>query len=328
MDELTTLLSDLPEPDRLAFQAVAQRAASTIRPPGSTARLDRVASWLAGWQGSDTPTVDRPVLLIAAGDHGVTKRGVSAWPSEVTRAVLDAIRAGAATAPVTAEAVGVVVRVVDAGVGNPTGDITVEPALNPARFRRLFELGREEVRRIDCDLLLLGEVGIGNTTSAAAVAAALFGGDVDGWVGPGAGADEEQLKRKRAVVEKARRRVDGVSDPLEILRELGGSELAVLAGACLEARLRTLPVLLDGMVATTAVAPLEVARPGMLAHCLAAHRSPEPGHGRLLDHLGLSPLLDLSIAVGEGVGALLAVPLIRAAIRMVVDVATFEEWGM
>lgn len=328
MDELTTLLSDLPEPDRLAFQAVAQRAASTIRPSGSTARLDRVASWLAGWQGSDTPTVDRPVLLIAAGDHGVTKRGVSAWPSEVTRAVLDAIRAGAATAPVTAEAVGVVVRVVDAGVGNPTGDITVEPALNPARFRRLFELGREEVRRIDCDLLLLGEVGIGNTTSAAAVAAALFGGDVDGWVGPGAGADEEQLKRKRAAVEKARRRVDGVSDPLEILRELGGSELAVLAGACLEARLRTLPVLLDGMVATTAVAPLEVARPGMLAHCLAAHKSPEPGHGRLLDHLGLSPLLDLSIAVGEGVGALLAVPLIRAAIRMVVDVATFEEWGI
>lgn len=317
----------MPSPDLLARTAVAERAARVLRPSGALARLDEVAAWLAGWQRTDTPTVDKPLLLLAAADHGVARRGVSAYPQEVTRAMVDAIRAGIATSTVMARSVGAVVRLIDAGVGAPTGDITVEPALDPERFAELIELGRDTVSEIDCDVLILGEMGIANTTAAAAVAAALAGGPVENWVGPGTGVEGDQLDAKREAVARARGRAGGV-DPIEILRQLGGSEMAVLLGACIEARLRSIPVLLDGYVVTAAVAPLGFLRSDALDHCLAAHLSPEPGHRRLLDRLGLRPLIDLEMRLGEGTGALAVVPLLRLATAAVVDVATFEEWGL
>jgi len=327
MDGLLPSPEDLPGPDLLSHQAVAQRAAQVLRPKGALARLDRVASWLAGWQRTDCPAVQRPVALLAAGDHGVVARGVTSWPSQVTAAMVDAIRANVATSAVMAEAAGVLVRLVDAGVGDPTGDISTEPALTKAGFSELFELGRRHVSEIDTDLLLLGEMGIGNTTSAAAIAYSLFGGSPREWVGPGAGLDEEGMDRKAEVVAAASNRV-GSADPMELLRQLGGSELTVLAGACLEARLRSIPVVLDGYVVGAAVAPIGVAVPGALDHCLAGHVSAEPGHRLLLDALGLEPLLDLGMHLGEGSGAIAAVPLIRLAARAVVDVATFGEWGL
>lgn len=320
-------IEGVPGPDLLARQAVADRAGRVLRPPGAWARLDDVAAWLAGWQRTDCPTVRRPLLLLAAGDHGVVRRGVSAFPSDITRAMLDAFRAGVATATVVAAEVGAGVRLVDAGVGAPTGDITVEPALDRERFVELVELGRDTVAELDCDLLVLGEMGIGNTTAAAAVAAALFDGPIDRWVGTGSGVDTEGLMRKREAVETAVRRIEG-ADPAEVLRQVGGSELAVLAGACLQARLRSIPVLLDGYVVTAAVAPLAALAPSALDHCLAAHLSPEPGHALLLEALGLVPLLDLGLRLGEGSGALAAVPLVRMAAAAVVEVATFEEWGI
>lgn len=326
MSDLVDLTS-LPGPDLLSRQAVADRASRVLRPPSALSSLDEVAAWLAGWQRTDCPSVSKPMLVLAAGDHGVTRRGVSAFPPHVTKAMVDAIRAGVATSTVMASRVGVTVRLVDAGVGSPTGDIAVEPALSEEHFDELIELGRDTVTELDTDLLLLGEMGIGNTTAAAAVAAALCGGPVDNWVGRGTGVDDPTFDRKMAVVETARERV-GPAGPLEILRQLGGAEMVVLAGACLEARRRSIPVLLDGYVVAASVAPLGFMADRALDHCLAAHLSPEPGHARLLDRLGLSSFLDLSMRLGEGTGALAALPLIRLAAASVVDVATFEEWGL
>jgi nicotinate-nucleotide--dimethylbenzimidazole phosphoribosyltransferase len=326
-EELVGLLRDLPDPDRAARAAVAARARRALRPPGALARLDEVATWLGGWQGTVHPVVRHPAAVLFAADHGVTARGVTAYPSSVTASVVKAIEAGAATASAMARQAGVALTVVDVGIGFPTGDLATESALDGERFAECVEAGRRSVADSEADLLVLGEMGIGNTTAAAAVSATLFGGSTADWIGPGAGLDDQGMVRKTAVVEQARRRVAG-AEPVEILRELGGAELVALAGAAVEARRRSVPVLLDGYVVTAAVAPLAVAVPGILDHCLAAHRSSEPGHGRLLDRLGLVPLLQLDLRLGEGSGGLLAVPLIRMAAAAVTDVTTFDEWGL
>jgi nicotinate-nucleotide--dimethylbenzimidazole phosphoribosyltransferase len=329
LDELIrdTLLR-APLPDEVARAAVAERAANILRPTGALARLDELCAWLASWQRTPRPSVDKPAVVVFAADHGVTAEGVSAYPAEVTVAMLRALREGVATAAAMARAIGAELLVVDAGVGEPTGNIAVEPALTPDRFETCFHQGRESVSSLDADLLVFGEMGIGNTTPAAAVAATFFGGPAEEWTGRGTGIDDETRARKIAVVEKARARVDANSSPLEILRQVGGSELAATAGAITEARVRSIPVLLDGFVVTAAAATLDVLAPGALAHCIAGHRSPEPGHGLLLEKLGMEPLLDLGMRLGEGSGALAAVPLVRLAAAVVNDVATFQEFGL
>ena len=330
MSVLRSLLADLPEPDEISRAAVAQRAASVLRPTGALARLDEVAAWLAAWQRTERPAVDHPHAIVFAADHGVAAAGVSAYPTEVTVAMLDALEKGAATASAMATALGVTLDVVDAGVGRPTGDLRVEPAMDETRFGEAVQLGVDAVRRArGADLLVLGEMGIGNTTAAAAVAATLYDEPAVEWCGRGTGLDDAGLARKIEAVDACRARVRARSaDPIEILRESGGAELAAIAGAVVEARRRSIPVVLDGYVVTAAVAPLAAASPGALAHVIAGHRSAEPGHGRLLDRLGLRPLLELDLRLGEGTGALAAVPLVKVAAAAVVDVATFQEWGL
>jgi nicotinate-nucleotide--dimethylbenzimidazole phosphoribosyltransferase len=321
------LLDGLPGPDRAARASLARRAARVLRPSGALARLDEVAAWLAGWQRTDRPAVREPAALVFAADHGVVAESVSAYPPSVTASVVKAIEEGVATSSALARMAGVDLAVVDVGVGLPTGNVAREPALTEGRFLECLEAGREAVASRRTDLLVLGEMGIGNTTAAAAVSAALFSGSADDWTGPGSGLDAEGVARKARVVAKARRRT-GAGEPLEVLRELGGAELVAIAGAVVEARRRSTPVVLDGYVVTAAAAPLAVARRGALDHCLAAHRATEPGHGRLLDRLGMRPLLDLEMRLGEGSGALLAVPLIRMAAAAVTEVATLDEWGV
>jgi nicotinate-nucleotide--dimethylbenzimidazole phosphoribosyltransferase len=260
-------------------------------------------------------------------DHGVVVEGVSAYPASVTASMLDALRSGVATAAVMARRIGAELSVVDVGVGKPTGNIVLEPALSAERFADRFERGREAVASLDCDLLVIGEMGIGNTTAAAAVCHALFGGFAEDWTGRGTGVDDNAYATKVGVVSSAVSRVEGAS-PFEILRELGGAELAAMAGATLEARLRSIPVVLDGFVGTAAVAPLEVEQRGALDHCIAGHCSQEPGHRLLLEKLARVPLLDLGLRLGEGSGGLLAVPLIELAAASVVEVATFSEAGI
>lgn len=325
--DLTDPLASMPPPDFEAQAAVEARSVEVLRPFGALARCDQVAAWLAGWQRTPRPKVAKPALVLAAADHGVASRGVSAYPQEVTEAMVAAIEAGVATSSVLARIVGADLRLVDAGVGDPTKDISKEPAMSEEVFVACFHQGRATVAHLDCDILAIGEMGIGNTTSASAVAAAVIGGDPRRWVGRGTGIGDSALEVKREVVATAVQRVGDV-DPIEALRQLGGGELVTLAGAVTEARLRSLPVLLDGFVATAAVLPLEAAVPGALDHCLASHLSSEPGHSLMLEWLGKEPLLRLDLRLGEGSGALLAIPLIRMAAAAVVDVATFSEWGV
>lgn len=326
-DRLTEMLADLPGPDAPSAMAVGIRSSHVLRPSGAFMELDRVASWLAGWQRTDRPAVTRPHAIVFAADHGVTAEGVSAYPAEVTAAMVDALERGAATASVLAREAGATIEVVDVGVGRPTGNLRREPAMSASEFDEAVQLGVDAVDACETDLLVLGELGIGNSTAAAAVAAAVVGGSAHGWVGPGTGVADDALANKIRVVDDALARV-GSATPLEALRQVGGRELAAIAGAVARARQRSLPVLLDGFIVTAAVAPLAQTTPGALRHCLAGHRSPEPGHRRLLDHLGLVPLLELDLRLGEGTGALAAIPLVRMAAAAVVDVATFEEWGL
>ena len=327
MLDLAAELAVMPGPDLDARARVAQRATDVLRPVGALARLDEVAVWMAGWQHTDRPSVEAPACIVFAGDHGVTTRGVSAYPSEVTGTMLDALRSGAATAAVMARRIGASIEIIDAGVGTPTGDLSVEPALTLELFEECFQIGSEAVDAVDTDLVVLGEMGIGNTTAAAAICAATFGCMPEDWTGRGTGIDDATMTRKIDIVGRARARVDGAY-PQEILRQVGGSELAALAGAVVAARIRSLPVVLDGFVATAAVAPLELISPGALDHCIAAHVSSEPGHRLLLEKLAKSPLLDLDLRLGEASGALLAVPLLALACAAVTDVATFDEWGL
>lgn len=324
------LLADLAmtDPDEGSAAAVRERAGVVLRPRGALARLDELAVWLAGWQRTSHPAVQRPSVVVFAADHGVVAEDVSAYPQSVTGSMVGAIRAGVATVSVMAGQLGVGMEVVDVGVGRPTGNLRSEPAMSREELGLAFEAGRRAVAGLSHpDLLVLGEVGIGNTTSAAAVCLALFGGDATDWVGPGAGLDGPGLARKREVVAQAVGRVTA-TEPLEILRQLGGRELAAIAGAAAEARARSIPVILDGMVTTAAAMPLEVTRPGYLDHCWPGHVSAEPGHRRLVELLGRPAILDLEMRLGEGSGALAALPIVALAARCVTDVATFDEWDL
>lgn len=326
MIDVRSGLASAPPEDTLARTAIVHRAATLLRAPGSLQRLDDIAAWLGAWQRTDTPAVEAPVLLLAAGDHGVSVNQVSAQRSDTTVATIDAIRAGASTSTVLAASLGASLRVVDVGAGRPTGDVLTEDAMTVDRFESSFQEGQEAVATIRTDLLMLGDIGVGATTSAAALCSTLYGGSAE-WVGGGSGLDDEDLHRKSRVVAAAAARV-GEIGPLDALRRLGGAEMAVLAGAIYEARLRSVPVLLDGFVSTASAAVLESIHPGALDHTLAGHRSTEPGHARLLTILSKRPVLDLDVALGEGTGALLALPIVRAAALAVSDVATIDEWGL
>ena len=327
MTWLADALATLPAGDADAAAAVRARADDILRPAGALARLDEVAVFMAAWQGTAQPAVRRPAGLIFAADHGVAAAGdVSAYPVAVTGAMMAAFRAERSTVSAFAAVAGATVDAIDVGVGRPTNDFRFEAALSPERFDEAVAAGRAAVEALDADLLVLGEMGIGNTTAAAAISAALDRGPVEAWVGRGTGVDDEGLARKRAAVAAAVGRIEGVTDPLQVLREVGGAELVAIAAAIVAARHRNLPVLLDGFVVTAAAAPLAAVRPDALDHCLVGHCSAEPGHRRLLDRLGKQPLLTLDMRLGEGSGAMAAVPLVAMACAGVTAVPTFGEW--
>jgi nicotinate-nucleotide--dimethylbenzimidazole phosphoribosyltransferase len=326
MTWLADALATMPHGDLAAGEAVRARAAEILRPAGALARLDEVAAWMAEWQGTASPAVRKPAALIFAADHGVAVAGVSKYPIDVTAAMLAAYRAGKSTINAFATIAGATVSAIDVGVGRPTGDIRFEPAMTHERFDEACTAGRDAVESLDADLLVLGEMGIGNTTVAAAVVAAISGGDVAPWVGRGTGVDDEGLARKRDAVRTAVERIAEVNDPLEVLREVGGAELVAIAAAIVAARLRGLPVLLDGYVVTASALPLCAASSVALDHCQVGHCSAEPGHRALLEQLGKRPLLDLEMRLGEGSGAMAAVPLVAMACVGVTEVPTFGEW--
>jgi nicotinate-nucleotide--dimethylbenzimidazole phosphoribosyltransferase len=318
--DLHRMLGAMPDGDAAAAAAVAARQDTLTKPPGSLGRLEALVAWLARWQGRSMPRLDTVRVLVFAGNHGVTAQGVSPYPAAVTAQMVGNFAAGGAAINQVAKAAGAELQVVPLDLDRPTADITREPAMSHAEFAAALTTGYDAVQP-DTDLLCLGEMGIGNTTAAAALCAGLFGGDA--WAGRGTGVDDAGLARKQAAVAAAAARHHG--DPLELARCLGGRELAAILGAAVAARQHGIPVLLDGFVCTAAVAPSAKLAAGALDHCVAAHVSAEAAHRRLLDRLGLPPLLDLGLRLGEASGAALAVPLLRAALACHAGMATFAE---
>lgn len=327
LDDLRAACLTLPAGNRAAAEAVGLRQSQLTKPPGSLGRLEALAMWLAEW-GRDPPRLEQVDILVFAGNHGVTAHGVSPFPPAVTAQMVANFEAGGAAVNQIADAVDARLNVVALELDRPTADFTRQPAMSDQEFLSAVAVGYGAVRR-DADLVCLGEMGIGNTTAAAAIAAALFGGDGLQWAGRGTGVDDGGLARKRNAIDRGlARHANVLDDPLAVAAALGGRELAAMLGAALAARHRGVPVLLDGFVCTAAVAPLARLRADALAHAMAGHVSAETGHRALLDALGLSPLLDLGMRLGEGSGAALAVSILRAALACHNGMATFAEAGV
>ncbi|WP_421912453.1 nicotinate-nucleotide--dimethylbenzimidazole phosphoribosyltransferase [Mesorhizobium sp.] len=328
LDELRAACLDLPAGSDAAANAVARRQDTLTKPQGSLGRLETIAAWLARWQGRDMPRLDRVKVFVFAGNHGVTAQGVSAFPSEVTVQMVANFAGGGAAINQLARVAGAELDVIPLDLDHPTGDFTQVPAMDETAFLTAVSTGYDAVTQ-DLDLICFGEMGIGNTTPAAAISAALFGGGAEKWTGRGTGVDDTGLKRKVVAIEAGlRRHAAALSDPLGVAATLGGRELAAILGATLAARHLGIPVLLDGFVCTAAAAPLAKLHPTGLAHTIAAHVSAESGHRGLLEALGLPPLLDLGMRLGEGSGACLAVNIVRSALECHARMASFAEAGV
>jgi nicotinate-nucleotide--dimethylbenzimidazole phosphoribosyltransferase len=327
-DDIRALILACQGPDEAARAAVRAREDQLIKPRGALGRLEGLSAHVAAWQGRASPRINRPLVAIFAGAHGVAVHEVSAYPASVNRAMLTAFAAGHAAINQLCKTFDLGLKVFDLAIDLPTGDITAGPALEEAACAATIAFGMEAIAN-GTDLLCLGEMGIGNTTAAAAIYAALYGGRAEEWVGRGSGLDDAGMARKIAAVEAALAlHRDHCRDPLEVLRRLGGREIAALVGAILAARIERVPVILDGYVVTAAAAILHAIEPTSIAHCLAGHCAAEGAHARVLDTLGLEPLLDLGLRLGEGTGAALAAAVVKAAVTCHTGMATFAEAGV
>jgi nicotinate-nucleotide--dimethylbenzimidazole phosphoribosyltransferase len=327
-DDIRALVVTLPGPDEAAIAAVRQRDATLTKPPGALGRLEELTEWLAAWQGRHPPRIERPLVAVFAGNHGVVAQGVAAYPQDVTAQMVANFRAGGAAINQICKVANATLKVFELALAIPTRDITADAAMAEDECAATIAYGMEAVAE-PCDLLCIGEMGIGNTTIAAAIGHALYGGAPADWAGPGTGLDQAGMARKADAVGRAIALHNAhLGDPLEVLRRVGGREIAAMVGAIVAARARQVPVFIDGYVATAAAAIVHALAPGAIDHCMAAHRSAEPAHAAMLRRLGKTPLLDLGMRLGEGTGAGLAIMLARAACELHAGMATFAEAGV
>ncbi len=327
-DDVRSLVRDLPAADDAARSAARDRESRLTKPAGALGRLEDIAAWLSAWQGRHPPALTRAQALVFAGNHGVTAQGISAFPAEVTVQMVANFAAGGAAINQLARAYDADLGVIPLDLDRPTADFTTVPAMAEGECMVAFAAGWEAVRA-DSDIVLVGEMGIGNTTSAAALCRLLLGGTAADWAGPGTGLDAAGIARKIEVIDRAADlHAAAATDSLDALRRVGGRELAAIAGAVLAARLTRAPVILDGYVATAAAAVLHGLDSGALDHCIAGHVSAEPGHGRVLAALGKEPLISLGMRLGEGSGAAVALGIVRGALAAHTGMATFAEAGV
>ena len=324
-EDIAKLFENLPAADHEAKDAAYSREGNLTKPAGSLGRLEDLSAWCAAWQGRHPALLDNVRILVFAGNHGITAQGVSAFPPEVTVQMVANFASGGAAINQLAAVQGARLDVIPLDLDVPTADFTSAPAMTEAECTAAFTKGYEAADE-NLDVLIVGEMGIGNTTTAAALACALFGGAATDWTGPGTGVDAAGVALKtRAVAAAMDLHGQEFGDPMRALCCVGGRELAAMAGAVLAARRHRVPVILDGFVTTAAVSVLEKSVPGALDHCVAGHVSGEPGHRRLLDHLDKEPLLDLGMRLGEASGAAVALGILRCALAAHNGMATFDE---
>ena len=340
---LSTMPDAIGPLDESAMAAARAHLDRLTKPPGSLGRLETLVEQLAGITGSASPRIERPAVVVFAADHGVTAQGVSAYPSSVTAQMVANFEAGGAAINVLARAVGAKLVVIDVGVAGPelpqssrirsgTRDMTVEPAMTRDEALAAIGVGREVARGLGaegCDAFALGEMGIGNTTAASAVASALTGRVPAEVTGRGTGLDDDAVRHKAAIIEAAlQRHQPRPDDPLGALAAVGGLEIAALVGAMLAVAEARIPVVLDGFITGAAALVARAIAPNIGPRLIASHRSAEPGHRIVLEQLSLEPLLDLDLRLGEGSGAALALPLIRSATLLRDEMATFDSAGV
>ena len=328
LSEFADILQNLPGADAAARDAAEERNAQLTKPPQALGRLEDLAIWYAGWRGDARPVLARPQVIVFAGNHGVTAQGVSAFPADVTAQMVENFRRGGAAINQLAETFGAKMDVHALSLDSPTADFTTGPAMTEAECVAALQAGWQAVDA-ECDLLVTGEMGIGNTTSAAAIALALFGGHASDWTGAGTGVDAAGVALKSRVVAEALAVNAAAQDNgLEALRCLGGRELAAMAGAITRARSLRIPVILDGFICSAAAACLQAANPDALDHAVAGHVSAEAAHAAMLERMGKKPLLSLGMRLGEGSGAALAIGVLKGAIACHSGMATFAEAGV
>jgi nicotinate-nucleotide--dimethylbenzimidazole phosphoribosyltransferase len=326
--DIVDLLHVNPVGDEAAVAAVRRRDARLTKPAGSLGEMEKLVEFLARWQGKPAPTLDNPMVAIFAGNHGVTAQGVSAFPPEVTAQMVANFTAGGAAISQICALHELNLRVFELALELPTGDITLEPAMDDRMCAATIAYGMEAIAGKP-DLLAIGEMGIGNTTVAAALYAALYGGSGADWVGRGTGVDDAGLARKAEAVDRAvALHRDAAGNPLELLARLGGREIAAMLGAIIAARQQRIPVIVDGFVATSAAAIAHAVSPASIDHCIFAHVSAEPAHGKALAAMEKTALLDLGMRLGEGTGAALVAVLAKTALHLHRNMATFESAGV
>jgi len=313
--------------DESAAAAARSRQAELTKPPGSLGRLEELAVFMAGWQGAERPRIERAQALVFAGNHGVTAQGVNPFPVEVTAQMVANFQAGGAAINQLCRLAGAELTVIPLDLDQPTQDFTQGMAMEVADLVTAIQIGKNAVD-VEADVILLGEMGIGNSTVAAALAAATFGGRAEDWVGPGTGADDDIMANKIRAVNAGLDRHKGAATAASILGSYGGREQAAICGAVIRARELGIPVILDGFICSAAAGTLLVNDPQALDHCLIGHESAEPGHRRLIAVMKKKPVVTLDMRLGEGSGAAVALLILRAALECHNGMATFAEAGI
>ena len=328
LDEFRSFIADLPGANFLAQTAAIDRNAQLTKPQGALGDLENLAIWYASWIGNGRPSLVAPQVIIFAGNHGIAATGVSAFPPEVTQQMVYNFQAGGAAINQICNVFGAKMDVISLDLDRPTQDFTQGSAMSENDLLVALQTGWRAVDPT-ADLFIAGEMGIGNTTSAAAIVAALYGGGAIAWVGRGTGIDDAGLTLKRSLVDAGLARHKEVfGDPLAILQTLGGREIAAMAGAIASARLHRIPVLLDGFICASSAAVLQAMNSRALDHTQAGHVSAECGHAQLLSKLGKKPILSLGLRLGEGSGGALAIGVLKAAVACLSGMATFAEAGV
>ena len=327
LDEFRGILVSQPMIDAAAYSKARDHNGQLTKPPGALGRLEDLALWYRAWRAGERAEITAPQIIVFAGNHGVAARGVSAFPAEVTEQMVLNFQYGGAAINQIARSTGATLDVVPLDLETPTADFTSAPALTEDELLAALKAGWDAVNT-EADLLVVGEMGIANTTAAAALACALLGGEAKTWTGRGTGVDDAGLTLKTKVVADGVALHKGQGDGLETLRRLGGRELAAMAGAIAGARFLRVPVILDGFICCAAALCLGHTQKGALDHTVAGHLSAEGGHARLLEALGKEPLLQLCLRLGEASGAAVAISVMKSALACHVGMATFAEAGI